>query len=654
MDGPRFQKIKALAPARESIAVLVAIAISLAIITTIYSNIRSVEQALPRFGFLSFRELHVHLRDVDRLKDMVLLASTNPTAMRSRELLTEAADLAYVRFAKVDRSRITSELDAYGALREQVLATINSIDALLAQPGPLDGNVLNAIMRDLDDVDAELNRLYFSVGEESSKGLHDAQQVLATLNKQILVILAILSTLLIGIAVLLVQRQRAANSLRRLAWNDSVTGLKNRAWLMEKGPKIIADARAARRPLAIYLVDLDHFKQVNDTFGHQAGDDLLRAVADVLKSHNVPNMAASARLGGDEFAVVRMADSQAELVRFGEVLCRQLSGFREAGGHQVRLAASIGLSFCPDHGDDVSALLKHADLALYSAKADGRQRLAVYTEELKASLDNRIEMEESLRQAIRNDEFFLVWQPQLSVASGRLTGAEALIRWNNPKTGSVAQPMDFIPVAEESDLIVEIDKLVLRKACEQAIDWVPHLPDDFTVSVNISGRHLEDRSLCAYLAGLLREVGLPASLLELELTERVFIKNKKAALAVLAEIRELGVRVALDDFGTGYSSLGSITDLEIDRIKIDRSFLSQLVESQRKRGMVNSILTMCQALEMEAVAEGVENADQLDFLAGTGCAYAQGFYISEPLQASLFTNYIRSHGETAEEQAKAV
>ena len=654
MTESRLSRLKALAPVRETVAVLVAIALSLAIITTLHSNIRSVEQALPRFGFLSFRELHVHVRAVDRLKDMVLLARTDPAGERSRELLAEATDLAYVRFARVDRTRIASELDSYGEIRNRILVIIETVDGLLSQPGPFDRAVLDGIMVELEDADAALNRLYFSMGEESSRGLFEAQQMLATLNKQILIILAILSSLLIGIAILLVERQRTANNLRQLTWRDTVTDLKNRAWLMEQGPKFIGAAKTTRRPLAMYLIDLDHFKQVNDTFGHQAGDDLLRIVGGALKSHDRPDQAVSVRLGGDEFAILRVAENQAELVEFGELLCRQLSGFREVGGHPVLLAASIGLSFCPDHGDDVSTLLKHADLALYAAKADGRQRLSVFTEDLKAHLDNRIELEETLRRAIRNDEFILVWQPQLAVASGRLTGAEALVRWNNPRTGKVSSPLEFIPVAEDSDLILEIDRLVMRKACEQAAAWLPHLPPDFTISVNISGRHLSDCSLCTYLAGLLAETGLPASMLELELTERVLIKNKSEALSVLAEIRKMGMRVALDDFGTGYSNLGSIAELEIDRVKIDRSFLSQLGESQRKRGMVNSILTMCRALDMEAVAEGVESADQLDFLAETGCAYAQGFYISKPLQASLFTNYLQSQGKAAEERAEAV
>ena len=584
MTESRLSRLKALAPVRETVAVLVAVALSLAIITTIHSNIRSVEQALPRFGFLSFRELHVHVRAVDRLKDMVLLARTDPAGERSRELLAEATDLAYVRFARVDRTRIANELASYSEMRARVLAIIETVDSLLSQPGPFDRVALDKVMVELEEADADLNRLYFSIGEESSRGLFEAQQVLATLNKQILIILAILSSLLIGIAILLVERQRATNNLRQLTWRDTVTDLKNRAWLMEQGPQFISGAKAARRPLAMYLIDLDHFKQVNDTFGHQAGDDLLRTVGDVLMSHDRPDTSVSVRLGGDEFAIMRVARNQAELIDFGELLCRKLSGFREVGGHPVQLAAGIGLSFCPDHGDDVSTLLKHADLALYAAKADGRQRLSVFTEDLKANLDNRIELEETLRKAIRNDEFVLVWQPQLAVASGRLTGAEALVRWNNPRTGTVSSPLEFIPVAEDSDLILEIDRLVMRKACEQAAAWLPHLPPDFTISVNISGRHLSDSSLCTYLAGLLAETRLPASMLELELTERVLIKNKSAALSVLAEIRKMGMRVALDDFGTGYSNLGSIAELEIDRVKIDRSFLSQLGESQRKRG----------------------------------------------------------------------
>lgn len=650
----RLAKLISVATARESIAVLVAIGLSLAIITTIYGNIRSVEQALPRFGFLSFRELHAHIRDVDRLKDMVLLVRADPASVEGRALLSEATDLAYIRFAKVDRSRITTQLNVYAGLRDTVISVVQSLDIMLAQPQPLDQNTLKTLTAELERVEVELNRQYYSVGEESNKGLHEAQLALGKLNAQILAILAVLSTLLIGVAILLVQRQRAAQKLRKLAWHDAVTDLKNRAWLMEKSGKFILDAKAANRILAIYLIDLDHFKQVNDTFGHQAGDELLRAVADRLKSHNKFRSAAAVRLGGDEFAFVKAADSRQELEQLGRVLCEQLSGFLDVDGHQVRLSASIGLSRYPDDGQDIDNLLRHADMALYAAKADGRQRMVTYAPALKAHRDNRVEMEARIRQGIENDEYALVWQPQLSVPTGRLTGVEALLRWNDPKCAAAIQPLDFIPIAETSDLILEIDRMVLRKACLQAAAWFPHLADGFTISVNISGRSLEDRDLADFLTGLLKEGRLPAKFLELDVTERAFSRNGATAPLALADIRRLGVRVALDDFGTGHTNLGSISDMDVDRIKIDRSFLSGLQEFPRKRGMVNAILSMCEALEMETLAKGVEAADQLDFLAGTSCGYAQGFYISEPLPVSLFDNYLQGQGEGLERPGDAV
>ncbi len=637
-------RLAALAMARETLAVVVAIGLSLAIITTIYSNIRSVEKALPQYGFLSFRTLHAHIRDIDRLKDMVLLARADPASAEGRELLAEAADLAHIRFASVDRTPMAADLDIHSGLRDTVLAIIETLDEMLARPQPLDQTTLRAVTAQLEAVELELNRYYYSVGEESSEGLHQAQSALRALNRQVLAILAVLSTLLIGIAILLVQRQRAERKLHKLAWQDAVTGLKNRAWLMEKSGKFIKDAKAAHQRLAIYLIDLDHFKQVNDTFGHQAGDDLLRAVADILKSHDIHRSAAAIRLGGDEFAFIKAAGSGQDLVRFGETLCEELSGFREVDGHQVMLAASIGLSFCPDHGGTVSELLRHADLALYAAKADGRQRAVTYSPALKVHLDNRVEMEESIRRGIENEEFFLVWQPQLAVSTGRLTGVEALLRWKNPKTGKIVSPPEFLPVAEKSDLILELDRLVLRQACRQAAAWIPRLADGFTLSVNVSGRQFEEPGFSAFLARVLKETCLPANILELDLTEQVFSHNRGAVLTALAAVRGMGVRTAADDFGTGYSSLGSIAELDIDRIKIDRSFLFELEDSPRKRGLVKSILTMCEALEMEALAKGVESADQLEFLAGTSCGYAQGFYICEPLSASLFSNYIREHG----------
>lgn len=395
----KLARLVTLAAARESVAVLVAVGLSLVIIVTIYSNIRSVEQVLPRFGFVSFRALHAHIRDVDRLKDMVLLVRTDPASVEGRALLTEAADLAYIRFAKVDRTEITAELNVYAELRDTIVSVVEALDIMLAQPQPLDQDILRTLTAELERVDAELNRLYYSVGEDSSNGLYQAQLALGKLNAQILAILAILSSLLIGVAILLVQRQRAAKILRKLAWHDAVTGLKNRTWLMEKSGSFIVDAKAANKLLAIYLIDLDHFKQVNDTYGHHTGDELLRMVADVLKSHNIYRSAVGIRLGGDEFAFVKAADTKLELEQLGETLCSQLSGFREVDGHQVKLAASIGLSYCPEHGQNITDLLRHADLALYAAKADGRQRLVTYTAALKVPPGNRVGRDGSARQA---------------------------------------------------------------------------------------------------------------------------------------------------------------------------------------------------------------------------------------------------------------
>ncbi|MCR9137071.1 MAG: EAL domain-containing protein [Alphaproteobacteria bacterium] len=637
-------KLISRARARETLAVLVAVSLSAVIITTIYSNIRSVEEALPRFGFLSFRELHAHIRDVDRLRDMVLLVRADPGSAEGRAFLSEAADLAYIRFAKVDRSRITAELEVYAGLRDRVLTIVRTIDDMLSGTNTPDQTVLRALTAELEEVEIELNRQYYSVGEESNEGLYAAQRALGTLNAQVLAILLILSTLLIGVALLLVQRQRAAKNLRRLAWHDSVTDLKNRAWLMEKSGKFILDAKAANKYLGMYLIDLDHFKQVNDTFGHHVGDRMLQVVSERLKAHNLHRSAAAVRLGGDEFAFVKAADSPEEFVELGETLCRELSGYLELDGHPVRLAASIGLSWYPDHGQDISLLLKRADLALYAAKADGRQRMVTYSSALKAHSDTRLEMEERIRKGLENDEFSLVWQPQLSVSTGRLTGAEALLRWNDRQSASTIQPPEFLPVARKSDLIVEIDRMVLRKACQQAAGWMPHFPDGFSISVNISDRQLEDQNLCAQLAGLLKETGLPAKALELDVTQHVFAQGTETVETTLAQIRRLGVSIALDDFGTGHTDLAGVAEMAIDRIKIDSTFLSKLRELPRGHRMVNSILSMCEALELKTLAKGVECADQLDFLAETNCISAQGFYISQPMSASVFSNYILRHG----------
>lgn len=624
---------------RNNAAILFAVLLSFGIIIKVYASIYTVEQKLPQYGFLSIRELHAQLRDLQRLKDMVLLSKTVPASAQGRSMLSEAADLAHIRFSRVDRGKIAAELPGYSQLRQEIVELIGKIDALLGENLPFDRQKLEAVESGIIKTEAALNEFYFRSGETNNAGLFEAQQSLARLNIEILAILVILSSLLIGVAVLFVQRQRVARQLRHLAWHDTVTGLKNRAWLMDNGQNMVVRARADEEYLGLFIVDLDHFKKVNDTFGHHVGDALLREVADIMSAHVDDASAAAIRLGGDEFAYLKRAATETELTEFSGTLCQSISGFLTVEGHQVRLGASVGCSICPNHGWEISELLKHADMALYSAKAGGRQAASVYSPQMQAHRDTQLQTEEDLKQAIRNDDFFLVWQPQLAVATGQLTGAEALLRWNNQRTGELIQPLEFIPLAEMSELILEIDKLVLRKACDQASQWMPHLPDSFTISVNISGKHLQDRNLPEFVADLLAATGVPARLLELELTERVFIEDRESAHEVLSRIRQLGVRIALDDFGTGYSSLGSIADLEIDRIKIDQTFIANVCDSSRKRGVVHSILAMCDALGMETVAEGIETANQFDFLIDNGCTYAQGFFLAEPLSEAVFSRY---------------
>ena len=644
--SPRFAWVN-----RNNAAVLFAVLLSFGIIIKIYGSIYTVEQKLPQYGFLSIRELHAQLRDLQRLKDMVLLSKTASASTESRSMLSEAADLAHIRFARVDRSRIAAELPGYSQLSQEINSLLGKIDALLGEKLPFDRQKLEAVESEITKSEAALNELYFRSGEKNNAGLIEAQRSLARLNIEILAILVILSSLLIGVAVLFVQRQRVARQLRHVAWHDTVTGLKNRAWLMDNGQKMAARARAGQEFLGLFIIDLDHFKKVNDTFGHFVGDALLREVATVMSAHVKDDSTAAIRLGGDEFAFLKQAATQAELTEFSGTLCQSISGFRTVEGHQVRLGASIGCSICPDHSCEISELLKHADMALYSAKAGGRQAASIYSPQMQLHRDTQLQTEEDLKQAIRDDDFFLVWQPQLAVATGQLTGAEALLRWNNQRTGELIQPMEFIPIAETSELILEIDKLVLRKACDQAAQWLAHLPDGFTISVNISGKHLQDRNLPEFVGNLLETTGVPARLLELELTERIFIEDKESAHEVLSRIRRLGVRIALDDFGTGYSSLGSIADLEIDRVKIDQTFIANVCDSTRKRGVVHSILAMCEALDIETVAEGIEAANQFDFLIENGCTYAQGFFLAEPLSEAVFSHYFSASRKSPETTA---
>ncbi|RWC93610.1 MAG: EAL domain-containing protein [Mesorhizobium sp.] len=605
------------------------------LIAVLFTSVSKVESAMPRFGFFAIREFHIAIRDVTHLRDMVSLAQLADGSPESLEQLSAANDLVYIRFERIDGGDTISEIPAYAGIVPQVKDAVKRIDVIIQAGLPLDEKGLRQLGIELDQIVARMNDEYYKYGEEVNVDLYAAETNLNRFNYQIAFALTVLSALAIGTAVLLIGRRETISKLEFLAWRDATTELKNRAWMSANRDGLLERARLSGQQLRLFLIDLDHFKSVNDTFGHHIGDMLLKTVAETLQSVERPDEVAAVRLGGDEFAIMAIGPSD----DLGHRLREQLNRFADLDGHQVRIGASIGMASFPDHGADISTLLRNADSALYAAKAEGRSGFVTFSPAILSQIDLQLGEEAAIKQALDDDELFLVWQPQFELASGRMIGAEALVRWRDRVSGTVRLPDSFIPTAERSDLILEIDKVVLSKACAQAVRWVPVSAGDFICAVNVSGKTLQADAFFVHLVEVLQQTRLPPSRLQLEITEGVFIQSKDA-LNTLAKIRNLGVSLALDDFGSGYSSFGYLADLDLNQLKIDRSFLNDLESSRKKQDVVGGIIALANSLGMTVMAEGVETEGQLAFLIAEQCHGAQGFFMSEPIDEKLLTNHL--------------
>ena len=429
----------------------------------------------------------------------------------------------------------------------------------------------------------------------------------------------------------LVERQVAAH---QLAERDPLTGLPNRRSLL---PELAHSLTRSDRNCAVLMVDLDRFKAVNDTLGHDIGDALLRKVADRLHS-SIRETDHMARLGGDEFAILQrdcdQPDSAATLARrLVEVIGRAYL----IDGHMVDIGCSVGVALMTDDGADADTLLKHADMALNRAKQAGRNRFTFFEQAMDDAMQARRAMEQDLRRALAFRQFQLFYQPQIDVADEGVTGMEALIRWNHPERGQV-QPGDFIPLAEETGLIVPIGEWVIRQACADARQWDDHVG----VCVNVSARQLSSDKLVATVASALAHAGIPAARLEVEITETVLMSDLPHCLETLHGLRDLGVRIAMDDFGTGYSSLSHLRSFPFDKIKIDQSFV-QSGDSERNQGLVRAITAVGRHLGMQTIAEGVETEEQLREMMASGCGSAQGYLISPPVPIGETLSIGRGH-----------
>jgi diguanylate cyclase (GGDEF)-like protein len=393
----------------------------------------------------------------------------------------------------------------------------------------------------------------------------------------------------------------------------------------------------------LLFIDLDHFKSVNDSLGHLVGDALLREVSRRLGGC-LRAQDTLARIGGDEFVVLLEALAETpELAaeRAGEVGEKLLASLLSScwiDGHELSIGASIGITLHP-LGQQVAAdVLKQADTAMYRAKSGGRNGLRFFVAEMQGAIDQRLQLQSELRQALQRNQLYLMFQPQIELASGQVAGVEALVRWHHPERGEIA-PNQFIPLAEETGLIQELGQWVLEQSCAALARWLPHWPQ-LVLAVNLSPRELRQTGCVERIWACLQRHGLPAGALELEITEGVLVEDVEQCIAHMQALKEYGVRFAIDDFGTGYSSLTYLKRLPLDRLKIDRSFIHDLVADNSGQMLVQSILVIAHNLGLECVAEGIENQAQQDILRTHGCALGQGYFLSRPLSEVAFVHWL--------------
>ncbi len=448
------------------------------------------------------------------------------------------------------------------------------------------------------------------------------------------------------------QQMEAARRIEYLAYNDSLTGLPTRAQFSLVLGRAIADAQRHQEQFGLFFIDLDRFKQINDTLGHTVGDALLVEVAQRLR-HALRDNDTIARLGGDEFVVLvpRLKhDRHAQTV--ARKVLDAIAAPMPVHGQELRVTASVGVSCFARDGSDEQTLMKNADIAMYQVKETGRNGFAFYSPERDANSLERLALESSLRGALERDELHLYYQPKLDCRSGRVTGMEALLRWEHPELGLVS-PAHFIPVAEETGLIVPIGQWVLRQACLQTKAWRLMGLKDLVVAVNLSPRQFQDENLLSDIVSVLHDTGMDGRWLELEITESAIVQNADNARKLLQALKALGISIAVDDFGTGYSSLSTLKTFPIDTLKIDRSFIRDLATDAEDRGLTEAIIQMGKALRLHLVAEGVETVAQAEFLHLSGCHELQGYLFSKPLPAPAFAKFLTRHRAEAAHAALA-
>lgn len=556
--------------------------------------------------------LHVLLLEPDEtsatsLANLLWAASSKPVEIRHAVSLQGGLALLHERCPDAVITELELTDSAGNETLDQLLAAEPHLPIVVLAEGEDDGFALELLKHGAQDY--------------LVKGRSDGALVLKTLRYAI-------------------ERKESEQHLTFLSHYDRLTGLANRELFRDRLHQAMARAERSGQLVALMFIDLDRFKAVNDTLGHLAGDELLIEVAERLKAA-VRRSDTIARLGGDEFTVV--VEGLSDTVD-AETICakilRSLARPFLIQNHEIYVTGSIGVTFFPIDDTDLNRLLRNADAAMYRAKEEGRNKYHLFTADLNTRAINRMALETALRHAIELDELHLCYQPKICVRTGAVLGAEALLRWNHPQRGPVS-PVDFIPIAEESGLIVPIGEWVLRRACADIRKWHAAGFEQISVAVNLSARQFRHGELVDVVREVLEESGIAPHQLELEITESLLMDDTQASQVALRALKSLGTQIYLDDFGTGYSSLAYLKKFPLDGLKIDRSFIRDLPGDADGEAITRAILALSHALRLTVVAEGVETSEQLDFLRAADCEVVQGYLFSRPLPFRDFLSWLQ-------------
>jgi diguanylate cyclase (GGDEF)-like protein/PAS domain S-box-containing protein len=440
-------------------------------------------------------------------------------------------------------------------------------------------------------------------------------------------------TAVIGTVIDVTERIKTEKMIKHMAYHDQLTGLPNRYFLKEKLNGLVESAKAKHENFALLFLDLDRFKAVNDTFGHEIGDKLLVEITEKL-NRLIDNHDTIARYGGDEFTIL-LANSNGKRAReVAQAIITNLSAPFYQTHNEILVTPSIGISIFPEHGESFDMLVKNADLAMYFAKSLGKNNYQLFSDDLKEKNHYELELEIRLRKALKRNEFLLYYQPQINLETNQMIGAEALIRWNHPERGLIS-PAEFIRLAEETGLIIPIGEWVIRTACQQMMKWQADGLPRLRIAINISAKQFTQTNLPDLLRKVLHETGLEPKYLEIEITESMTM-DVESAISTLLELKEIGVLISIDDFGTGYSSLNYLKRFPIDKLKIDQSFIRECTSDINDQTIIKTIILMAHLLKLQLIAEGVETKGQANFLLQHGCLEAQGYYFSQPLPVKDF------------------